>query len=410
MAGLRSAKAVFVLGMLLLSLAWLNPVAAQTNLLSITKKSDLNLDTSVIVDTDNYGKPASVLVAPIFLDTETEVDPREWYRGLFYYLSSDRYNFKDIPFHYVLDKNGTVYEGIKGGVERSALVEGGPEDPIVVAYLANRGDTDFSSTAILQLENLLLNIANENSLRPEAANYKVTGLKLQIDETKKIVNLSAEEIFGSWKLSYDRIIGKLAGSYRPTPKQYAIDLVSVENPNAKVKVNAQVVIKIKVKNTGAYSLYSGDDSELILSTKSGKDSQFFLNNIWLTKSQVSVMANGSSLRPGQEATFEVKVLAPFGSGKFSDMFYLRTAGGQNFKDKEVTVSFEVDRGNLKILEITQTETGTLNVRDNPSSGARVIGRASPGQRYEWTQQQNGWYAIKYEGATGWILGKYAKVL
>src|SRR5512145_2709204 len=92
-------------------------VAAQS-LQTVIKKSELNLDTSFLEDGDNYSQPKSILVTPIFMGTDVDIDYREWYRGLYYYLSSDRYNFKDIPAHYIIDKDGNLYEGVKGGVER----------------------------------------------------------------------------------------------------------------------------------------------------------------------------------------------------------------------------------------------------------------------------------------------------
>lgn len=63
------------------------------------------------------------------------------------------------------------------------------------------------------------------------------------------------------------------------------------------------------------------------------------------------------------------------------------------------------------LLILPTETGYLNVREEPSMKAALVGRVKPGEIYQYQKQDKDWYQISlFTGATGWVNGKYIKIL
>jgi len=154
----------FILSTILLCLfAGVIPVNAQTNTtseLNVIKKSDLNLDIASVVDSSNFASPTSILLTPIFLTGSPQLQSRDWYRGLFYYFVSERYNFKDIPAHFVISKKGEIYEGIKGGVEKQITLADGNNKSLVIMYLADSQDTDFDLDVRSTLQSLLLKLAN----------------------------------------------------------------------------------------------------------------------------------------------------------------------------------------------------------------------------------------------------------
>ncbi len=62
------------------------------------------------------------------------------------------------------------------------------------------------------------------------------------------------------------------------------------------------------------------------------------------------------------------------------------------------------------VEIKDTPTGFLRVRQKPSTSASESGRLSPGDRYPLLGEQSGWYEIKVDLAatsSGWISAQYA---
>ena len=59
------------------------------------------------------------------------------------------------------------------------------------------------------------------------------------------------------------------------------------------------------------------------------------------------------------------------------------------------------------LTITQTPTGYLNVRSQPSSAGTIVTKVHPGETYVYTNKQNSWYQITLnDGTQGWISGQY----
>ncbi|OIP57891.1 MAG: hypothetical protein COX79_05180 [Candidatus Levybacteria bacterium CG_4_10_14_0_2_um_filter_36_16] len=61
------------------------------------------------------------------------------------------------------------------------------------------------------------------------------------------------------------------------------------------------------------------------------------------------------------------------------------------------------------VKISQTPTGFLRVRKEPSVAGSEIGRVSPGETYSLLDEKNGWYQIKLRDETsGWISSTYAQ--
>lgn len=53
--------------------------------------------------------------------------------------------------------------------------------------------------------------------------------------------------------------------------------------------------------------------------------------------------------------------------------------------------------------------GTVNVRSGPGTNNSIIGVAKKGERYEYGLTTDGWVQIDFNGATGWVSTKYAKI-
>jgi hypothetical protein len=79
------------------------------------------------------------------------------------------------------------------------------------------------------------------------------------------------------------------------------------------------------------------------------------------------------------------------------------------EDNESTPS--ADRPERPYVKITETPTGWLNLREEPSTTSEdtIIKKLNPGEMYPFIEVNDaGWYKIEYqEGKQGWISGKYA---
>ncbi len=83
-------------------------------------------------------------------------------------------------------------------------------------------------------------------------------------------------------------------------------------------------------------------------------------------------------------------------------------GSETDEAESDTKSASTDTKNT--LTISDTPTGFLNVRDEPSTAGAQIDQVSPGDEYEYTDEKNGWYQIKLsDGTEGWVSGDYVDV-
>ena len=59
------------------------------------------------------------------------------------------------------------------------------------------------------------------------------------------------------------------------------------------------------------------------------------------------------------------------------------------------------------VKIKETPTGYLNARSQPAVSGSVIGKAYPGQTYNYTREEDGWYRIRLKsGEYAWVDGEY----
>ncbi len=62
------------------------------------------------------------------------------------------------------------------------------------------------------------------------------------------------------------------------------------------------------------------------------------------------------------------------------------------------------------IRVTDTGTGFLNIREEPALGAAIIGRALPGETYQFLDKTDDWYLIIFSGQRGWVNAAYVEEL
>lgn len=60
------------------------------------------------------------------------------------------------------------------------------------------------------------------------------------------------------------------------------------------------------------------------------------------------------------------------------------------------------------VEILPTPTGFLRVRSGPGTTFSEIGRANPGEKYEYLGEEGDWFKIKFGAQEGWVSKTYAR--
>ena len=82
--------------------------------------------------------------------------------------------------------------------------------------------------------------------------------------------------------------------------------------------------------------------------------------------------------------------------------------GEDEEDSSDEQGVDIDR---PYVEINETPTGWLRVRESPSTVSEELAKVEPGDKFPYLEEENnGWYKIEYEeGEEGWVSGVYVEL-
>lgn len=377
--------------------------------LDIGPWEDLNFDETLTEQEQEYSQNKKIIITPVFYPLGESVNIDEWIQSLYYY-SVARLGYADMPFHYIVDSNGNIYKTNKGGDEAKIDISETDSDSIIIAYLAEPDDSDFSDQAKTSLNQLALQIANMNSI--EYTEISVSNIRFKLNNSTKLAELELREITGMWQVSFDSIKSYVKANYKPVAKEYGVKVVGIKAPSGELNPGETAIVEITIQNTGQYSLYADSDSMLLATKADGKASKFFINEIWSSQSQIAVMPSDEVLRPGSEATYQMKFKVPLFFGAQKEDFILKDGLGKELQTTDFSVTLNVGKLSETVVEIIDTETGYLNVRETASGSSRIIAKVSPGERFiQKDTSQYGYVQIELSnGELGWVSQKYVKVV
>jgi hypothetical protein len=389
-------------GLTVLGFTALSVVAPKAQAQVMTHQQ-LKIDDTLVHADQAFSVPTGVVVVPIFPPSsdfrEKDID---WFRGLYYFLTANenRPGFTDIPFHYLVSKDGRIFTGNTGGEERKINISGLGDQYVVIGYLAGRSDNTFDVQAEEILAELILDVANRNSIN--LANTTITAVRYVRDDENKTVSLEKQELFGLWRGSMTRLVDSVKGRYAPTPKTYTATITNVTLPTEAVNPGDSVVGQITIKNTGQYGMYQDSISEL-LGSRVGGSSKFYLPEYWPSTSQFTLMPAGAILLPGEEKQFEFTLYIPLFWGAVTETFELCTVQGQVIASTQFPVTLNVNRPAGTIVEVKPNSAGWVAVRSQPYREAGEIARISTGDRFFQLEVYGmGWVKIKlHDGREGW---------
>lgn len=351
----------------------------------------------------NFGEPESILIVPIEAPVSGfNVSSADWFKGMYYYFAG-RLGLGDIQFHYAVTQDGLVLEGIKNGPEQSVSIPDGPSSPIVIAYLGENGVNDFSKTSYTKLGEFILEKANEYAIDLEKVEVK------SLRFTKKDNNISFETLSagGRYNITLSQIIEEITPNYKPIKREYSLSVSDLVLPAQNVDPLSEVVVKFKVTNKSKYNIYKGTDAEFILAKESGDLSIFYDEATWVSQNSVEVLRDGEFLQSGETKEVEVRLDVPLYFGEQKEIFVLKNLNNEVYPNTNLEIKLNINRSNDPVVEVLDTETGTLNVRNVPNG--EVVVSVLPGQRFIQLDAQSGWIKIKIDESTsGWVLGRYVR--
>lgn len=370
----------------------------------VIKRTEWKADETIVTFKEDYSYPKEVVLTVVDLK-DTSYDPQLAIKELYYFLSS-RSIYGDLPFHYLVDWEGNVYQGNSFGNE--ALIEiDNRKESLFVAYINN--DESFSVLSLESLKKICLEVINEYSISPsevEIKKFDYEFYKKSDQNGAKLADVSEEYI-----KSFSAITKYLEEEYSPKEKEFKVKVTSVEYTKESLDIGEIVDVSIGIRNVGDYNIYASSLYNLFVVRDKPFDekSSFYFSDEWDSPSRVSIFNDGDKLLVGKEEKFVFKVKVPLYFPEKQEEFILVDSSGKVMKNTDFKIGLKINQGDNTLIEISETPVGFLNVRETPGLGT-ILTKVSPGERYIVLESRPGYYKIEANGITGWISSSYAVVI
>jgi len=325
-----------------------------------------------------------------------------WYQHLYYYFVT-RTGLTDIPFTYLVDRSGNVFEGASAGTTSDLFMDDG-NGSIVIGYMSN--GSDITQRAEISMKKLVEDISLEYGLIKDNIEIVDLTINKQKEALSSITPVFVDSLFA--RNMHNQLE---TYTYNTNPNLIFVASLDKEEYTFDTLAGEKVNIAIDVTNSGDIPWFT-DRFEFYLETSTGKDSEFAVNGVWESFQKVLyIEENDGIVNPGESIRLNFEMQSPLQAGKYSEKFYIKVLDGNVVTGSAFTVAFNASKGDFTLIEITETSTGALNVRRDPYVNADLVGEVPVGRIYVRTDSQSGWDKIEYSnGLEGWVYGKYTKVV
>jgi hypothetical protein len=334
-------------------------------------------------------------------------DSQEWIKG-FYYYAITKMGFTDLPYNYIVTWDGEVYEGKGGSAGVFVPINGEKSDvstdSMVIAYFDNNREITNAG------REALVDLFSRSMSKFDLEHSEITAVDRDVyrKDNKSVAQLVlSESVDENWVDIVDEIKSQVTIS--ESSFTYKGNIESVDYPK-EVKAGENFMVKVKVKNESNMLWYNSGEHRVMIGTSAPRnhESNYYVSDKWASFSRV-VTTQKEWVLSGNVGTFEFEMNTPLIAGNYEETFEVLVLPDSWVKGTQFKVDFKVNAGGLDIVEIRDTETGSLNVRDCPSTGCDQIGQVVPGEKFVKLEQDGNWYKIKFQGdKQGWVYGKYVR--
>lgn len=370
------------------------PVIAFSSYSTETQKFDTSLtDQSTTV----YTTPQKIYVTQVSARSkEISRNPSLWVKTLYYYYITRLY-LPDLPYTYLLDENGAIYDGKTGGIGAN-LQFNDLDNAIVIGYLSN--SSTFTPRAETSLKELVESLSSSWGIDT------VKGVQLQIvQEENKFSSINIIDAQSEFVTALNTALNDVKLS-KEENHQYKVKIDSVEYPKESV-IGSRTKIKVKATNINDFAWFT-DKDPIYISTKSGEESKFAINKVWSSFSKPLEISD-KIIKPNESIELEFEMEAKVLMGEVSESFVLQKFDKKPFEGSEFEVKFNVVKGDNTLVQVSSPQFGFVNIRACRWSSCEIIDSPKDGTVFILLGEEEGWYKIQYApGVEGWAMLRYFK--
>lgn len=360
--------------------------------------SDLKLDETISDQSSvKYITPKKIYVAQVTTQSpELLKDPELWVKTLYYY-SITRLNFADIPYNYLIDTNGVIYDGKSGGMGANPEMQNA-EGVILIGYLSN--DSTLTNRAASSLYDFV------NTISTQWGISSVSTVKLSMVQSDgQLTKLQSKVATGDFAQSVSDTFQGWKG-YTKESLDYKAKVTDVQFEKS-VEVGGKIHVTVKIKNLNDFA-WINDANPIYVSVQENKDSAFAINGVWDSFSKPTHSKN-SVVKPGEEITFEFDMQAQIKPGSVTEKFEILKFSDAPFSGSQFDVTFNIIKGDKSLVEVSSSQYGFVNIRECQWYSCKIIETVDNGAVFILLKEEDGWMKIQYnEDTVGWVFSKYMK--
>ena len=340
-------------------------------------------------------------------DKEIRGNTKNWTQGLYYFFSTKTL-FEEIPFNYLVGWDGVIYEGIKNERDRLAPIEN--DNSILIGYLSNFEEVEITPLGEIALSEVLENIVSQYDLSEENIITKDWNIKPTDNLQKNYIQLSEPQKSSRLNSYIENIKSDLNYSESNLQESHQVEILNIEYPK-EMQLGQSYEVTLKIKNTGQTNWYKETPAEITVATENNKDSEFYISDSWISKSQISIMST-SSIISQEEIELKFSVSSPLvEEEEYNEAFVLKTVSGVTVENSTFDINVTVIKGDYNIVLVLPTPTGYLNIREMPNTSGKLINQVLPGEKYLQIESNSGWAKILFDNEDeGWATEQYLKRL
>ena len=367
--------------------------------IEVVNREDIKMDETLSIPSDVYSLPQKIYISQIEgFNKGLHDNPQEWIRLLYYY-SVTRLGLSDIPYNYLIDRSGNIYEGAKGGEGVNPGLNNGDNIVLIGIMDENLALSPRSSDSLIALVEKI-----SYTYGIKSSGWDLVNLKLNKSE-KSVSSLSYTSSKSGIRSSITNILSNVEWS-SSEHLGYKGSIVSVEY-NKEVEIGKKFDVKVKVKNENDFTWFC-ELTYMYISTVDSVESKHSINGEWESFSKPTHLEN-MYIKSGETGEIEFQLQAKSKPGDYKESFYFMKSSENIVEGSNFDVSFKIIKGDNKLVEVVSPEFGYVNIRECRRYSCKILETASEGQVFITTAKEEGWYKIKFgEDKTGWVFQKYVR--
>lgn len=355
-------------------------------------------DTSLLDKTSQtYSEPNKILVTPVnTVSPALSRDPAKWVRFLYYY-SITRLHLKDLPYTYLLDESGLIYQGKSGYIEADAGIEDA-DGAIVIGYLSN------NPVMTSRAKSSLKEIVDELSTKWNITEIEAITLDIKKND-KDISAISFKPATGEFLKSVKELFSDWKGN-KVNNLKYKAKIENLQY-SKEVKVLERSKVTLTVTNMNDFVWFT-DKDPIYIATANGKNSGFAINQVWESFSR-PVSISDKVILPNESVELSFEMEAKVKVGEVKESFVLLKFKDQPFEDSSFDIVLNIVKGDNSLVEVVSPKYGFVNIRECQWSSCKILETVDEGSVFILLEEKDNWSRVKFGlESEGWIVSRYLK--